>query len=358
MYVLTMVMMLRLRILQLFKILRQGLFTSAKECSMLNDISFNLGAPVSPPPEKVVVPAGFRWSPSFNLYNSAGYYYTDYAITSLKPTGLVAYISKTGSDTTGDGSQANPYRTLAKANAMNAVVFMVGAGIWDKADAFSAGSFNPTRSVAIVSADGPGKAIMVRSNTVASWTQQSSPNTSVYLGTAANCTAVVDLATRRAGEKLKDGVTDVPICYTKQTSIAACQANPGSYYITGTNLYVSTPTGRAPDSDILVLSTDSFVYFTTATDKVMYLDGLEIWGAGGIRTEHNVVNTSVIAANNCAVRFSDSTLALARVQGTSFAYFNRCTATDHRSSDGFSYASTNAAATVKALEVDLSLIHI
>lgn len=294
-----------------------------------------------------------RFAISANIYEVGRTYVTDYNFDALIPNSAEVYVSKTGNDTTGTGSFSNPYRSVAKAYAMGASVIAIGAGVWDKSDAFAAGSLNTDRHLALISYDGPGKAIMTRQHTGLTWAQQSSPNTNVYLATiptANSVTAVVDRSNLWTGEYLKDGITLVPKMLSLQTSIANCQANPGSFYVTGTSLYVCTFDGRAPDSNILTLTTDSFIWFTTATDKKVIFDGLEVWGAGGIRTEHAGANTSLIAARNSGFRYSNYSTSLVQVQGTKQAIFFDCEATDHRSADGFSYKSTSLLAPVSALE--------
>ena len=108
---------------------------------------------------------------------------------------------------------------------------MVRAGIYDRGD-MTAG-LNPARSIALVSADGAGKAILTRFQVgPLSWTQQTTPNTDVYLCTTAisSVRAILDTTYAYAGEYLKDGTTPLPKPYTSVASVAACQAQAGSYF--------------------------------------------------------------------------------------------------------------------------------
>lgn len=300
-----------------------------------------------------------RWTPDFIIYEDGNSYYTNLVPSSFKPSGPSVYVAKTGSDTTGDGSLANPYASLAKAYAMGASLIYLRAGLYTKTDGFSAGSQQSNRSLGIISYDGPGKAIVARPHTGLSWVQQASPNTSVYAATLTNAsttvTSVVDLNNRRSDEYLKDDVTLLPYDFIKTTSIANCQATPGSYYATTTTLYVRTFDGRSPDSNVLCLSTDSFMwhYSDTNDSKTIYFEGLEIWGTGGVRGQHSVANTAKFVCVDTACRFSGSTLPLFRLQGTAYGYYFNCETTDHKAADGFSYASAASGwPLVRGLEVN------
>lgn len=297
-----------------------------------------------------------RWTPTFKIYKQGSIWTTDIDLTTITPTGTTKWVSTTGNDTTGDGSESNPYRSLAKAYAVGAVVIKVKAGIYTKSYGLGV-SWNPLRSMYVVSADGPGKAILVNSYDTLTWTQQASPNDSVYLATlpvASSIVTAVDLtAPRRSNEYLKDKTSLVPYQMTLATSIETCQSTPGSYYVSGTSMYVRTFDGRAPDSNILPISTDGITFFGSTTDKTFVLEGFELWGRRGIRTEHNFANTNTVAAKSCAVRYSnESGMNQYRVQGTKLCIFIDCEATDHTLADGFSYASASAAALCTAVEID------
>ncbi len=303
-------------------------------------------------PSLFSIPAGFRWSPSFSILKSGNSYSTNFDISGYKPSGTIKYVTKSGNDTTGDGSSGNPYRTLTKADTAGANVVYVGQGVWDRSDGFAA-NFNPTRNMSIISLDGAGKAILTRHATGLSWTQQSSPNDNVYLATRSSVRTVIDLnAPRRSGEYLKDGVTKAPIPLSVQTSISNCQANPGSWYITGSNLYVRTFDGRAPDSNILVLLIENIMAPTNSVN--LYLEGLEGWGDCLARHQPAANNTNTFAWKDCAARFGGSAANGLHINNIDYCYSLNCEITDLSSSvDAFNYHSDQAGLTTrtKFLEV-------
>lgn len=306
---------------------------------------------------KSLIPNGFRWRPSFGISGSGLYgYTTNFDYDAIKPSGgTTVYIATTGNDTTGDGSSGNPYRTLAKGEAVGANIFMIKQGVYTRSHCFAAASWNPTRDVMLVSADGPGKAILTRAWDGLTWTQQIFPNDNVYLATVSTLVdqGVLDLtATGQAGRFLPDGTTLVPQPLSKQTSIANVQANAGSYYYTGTSLYVRTFNNRAPDANVLPISTDSFTWFTSATNKKSFVDGCVIWGRGGCRTEHTTANTNIIGYRNTHCGFTDWTVGAYRVEGSDYAYMINCSGSNSTVQDAFSSASTTINALPKVLQVN------
>ena len=159
-------------------------------------------------------------------------------------------------------------------------------------------------------------------------------------------------AAGQAGRYLPDGTTLVPQPLSKQTSIANVQANAGSYYYTGTSLYVRTFDNRSPDANVLPISTDSFTWFTSASNKKAFVDGCVIWGRGGCRTEHTTANTNIIGYRNTHCGFTDWTVGAYRVEGSDYAYMINCSGSNSTVQDAFSSASTTINALPKVLQVN------
>lgn len=302
----------------------------------------------------VALPAAFlgRWIPSFSIFWDGDTYSTDFNFDALKPSGTVKWVSKSGSDTN-PGTQALPYRTLAKAYTDGAVVVNIGAGVWDRVDGFAA-NFNPVRSMALVSVDGPGAAILTRHPPNLVWTQQASPNGAVYSTTRSAAKSILDLtAVGRAGEFCKDGTRAVPIPLTAVASVAACQALAGSYFISGSSVYVHTWDNRAPDSNVLVLITENIMAPTAAVN--IWIDGIEGWGDSFARHSPTTNNTNFFAWRDSAARFCSSSANLLNVNNIAYCYSIRCSVSDHLATyDGFNYHSDGAGLITRtnALEVD------
>lgn len=325
---------------------------SARSTLLNPDVKFSGAASL------IFLPTSFlsRWTPTFNIYESGTSYFTDFDITALKPTGTEMFVAKTGNDTTGNGTIGNPYRTITKAYNMGATVINIRAGIYDRGDLPA--SFNPTRSIALISYDGPGTAIISRIQAgTLSWTQQASPNSDVYLTTGGGTSVrtILDTNYVYSGEYLKDGVTGVPTPYTSVASIAACQALPGSYYLTGSNLYVHTYNNTAPGSNIKSLRVETN-WAVTTTNITVYLDGIEMWGDEPFRYIVTTSPTSSIAAaRNCGFRYGGLNSSNAfRVNGINYSYAISCECSDYLGDgDGFNYHA-DAGSTVKTngLEVN------
>jgi hypothetical protein len=295
------------------------------------------------------------WNPDFNIYENGRTYSTDFDFDALKPTGTTYYATKTGNDTTGDGSVGNPYRTLQKAWDEGADIVMVGDGVWDRVDGFTAG-FNPTRDFAIQAVN-KGKAILTRAQPSLSWTQQGSPNTDVYTSTRSSVGRVLDLtATGRAGEFLKDGTTPVPIPLTKVANLAECQALAGSWYQSGSTVGIHTHNNRTPDSSVIVSLIENI--WTANNDVTIWMDGIEGWGDSAARHELSANNTAIWAWRDCAARYVDASVQNGLIiQGVNETYSIRCDTTDIISGDGFNYKNTAGATNPpKGLEVDCKAI--
>jgi hypothetical protein len=295
------------------------------------------------------------WNPSFNIYEDGRTYSTDFDFDALKPTGTTYYATKTGNDTTGDGSVGNPYRTLAKCYTQGADIVMVGDGVWDRVDGFTA-NFNPNRDIAVVAIN-KGKAILTRAQPSLSWTQQGSPNTDVYTATRSSVGRVLDLtATGRAGEFLKDGTTPVPIPLTKVANLAECQALAGSWYQSGSTVGIHTHNNRTPDSSVIVSLIENI--WTANSDVTIWMDGIEGWGDSAARHELSADNTAIWAWRDCAARYVDASVQNGLIiQGVNEIYSIRCDTTDIISGDGFNYKNTAGATNPpKGLEVDCKAI--
>lgn len=298
----------------------------------------------------VTLPAGFtKWSPTFSITENGRSYTTDFDPETLKPTGTTKWVATNGNDTN-DGSQGSPYATIAKAVTEGANVINVSSGIYDRSNSW-ASNFEPSIDTAVVAIDGPGTVILTRAATGLSWTAESSPNDDVYATTRSAVGDVIDMtAAGRSGEYLKDGVTEVPIPYTLVASIAACQALPGSWYQSGSDLYVHTHDSREPDSDVLVNIAENQTRIRT--DITLYLDGLEIWGDQAVNVNLAGANNAILVAVDTAARFCNDADCF-DLDDNEYAYLIRCTATDSTAGDGFNYHNADATApSMRILEVD------
>lgn len=259
------------------------------------------------------MPIGYEelWETPFSVNgDAASGYSTNYNPLADKPSGTTHWVATTGSDSTGDGSEALPWRTIQKAITEGANVVNIKTGFYEDDDA----AFNVavSRDMAFVAVDGKGTVIWSSNQDNLTWTQEAGPNDSVYSATLANTVNdVVDLTHTISGKTLIDGSTGLPDPYTEQASIADCQANAGSFYYTGTTLYVHTHDSREPDSDVKPLWNVDIWSTGMTLNHTLYLEGIEFWGdrCGYFTGTTSASNNTLLVINNCAFRY-DSDVCL------------------------------------------------
>lgn len=248
--------------------------------------------------------SNFRSSMPFKVSGaSVGNYTHTYNAEDDKPTGLtVAYLSESAGD---NGSAAlndtnQPYETIAAA---------ITAGARDLR--FKDGSFDcsiiPAYSL-ILQRDTGTTPIYLRNQitTPASWVQQSSPNASVYVATGTTGVGnVLDTTENVSGLTQIDGSTGVHQPYSKKTSVAEVQAEAGSFYDDGADLYIHTWDSAAPVVANLMLLNDSDVIATNAANgQTIYLEGLEVWGSNPMEWT-STDSSSLFVAKDCGFRYAE-----------------------------------------------------
>lgn len=306
------------------------------------------GLPVLP--AAYAAPVNFRWAARpFNVYKFGSVYSTDFNPNALCPSGTTRWVATNGSDAA-NGSEATPYATMTRALADSPARVMVKQGMYTDANSLPA-NWNPSHDVAIISADGPGKAILTRAKSGLTWTQQASPNQDVYATTISTVANVIDRTTVDPdGGLLKDGSTPVWGVLPLDTSIVNVQARPaGGYYHTAGTLYIKTANGRAPDANIIVLTGDTTMSVTTNID--LYLEGLEIWGNYPVRMVNgNAGNDARFIGKSVATRYARLGAGF-NIDGIDYSYCVSCETSDIIQTDGFGYSNARGTAPfVKALE--------
>lgn len=301
-------------------------------------VSTPLSLPLSLPPQ-------FAWQPSFSIAKAGSGYTTSYNPQSDKPSGTIVWVSTSGSDGSGDGSEASPYRTI-NAGRLNGDIVHIKAGFYE--DNTAAFGINVTQDTAFIAIDGPGSVIWSSNQDFISWTLESGD---VYRSTiSSTVNDVIDLTYTRAGEFLKDGVTGLPDLYTEQASITDVQNNAGSFYYTGTTLYVHTHDGRSPDSDVKPMW-EKAIWSPSGVNHTLYLEGIEFWGKQALYISGiNGSTSSKVVAVDCAFRFAPA-LANAKCDTVRDVRMVRCEVSD-AGEDGFSYTNLSTAFTQHVLEID------
>lgn len=299
----------------------------------------------SPPSLPVfALPQYFPWTPDFQIFElQDGRYSCSYDPAVDKPSGTALIIDPVnGNDGSADGSAGAPYQTLAAAYNAGGDILNIKSGWIDENIGFTA-NFNPNRDLAIVAIDGPGTVHLTRSLAQSSitWVQENAPNTNVYKASGVSgIRSALDLTYGRDGvnatlENQKDGASALPIPYSVQTSIADVQANAGSYYDDGTDIYIHTHDVRAPDSDIKLLKAENITSINS--DITLYIEGLEIWGDNSLSFNvGNTANAKFIGVD-MACRFTGDGDDCFNFDDLSDIRLVRCSASDNMTSDGFNY---------------------
>lgn len=213
-------------------------------------------------------PSALAWQPPVNVYKQGGSFSTNFNPDAWKPiTTATIWVSPTGNDTTGNGSQATPYRSPKKAwqiaagLADNGIAIRILPGIYDR-------NMTPGNTACdkdlLVTAEGSGVVFSQRFEPQ-TWTLDTA---GVYRATRGAVITVEDetwLDARGAIRRLD-----------RKNTLAECQGQAGSWYTDGTTLYVHAIDNRLPDASILVMASVGNTIF--AGNHRWYFDGVTFEG--------------------------------------------------------------------------------
>lgn len=213
----------------------------------------------------------------------------------------VAYADHNRPDNTGDGlTWATAKRNISSATALNPDILYVKGGMYSRANRLD--SFTVSKDMAIIAVGGP-----VIQGTLAkgAWSKTAGA-TNVYqmdyeAGLTNTTSSVLDTAFLNA--------QNAPSSYVSKASIAEVDANPGSFFHSGTTTYV-----HAGDSRDLVVHGDEMrliqpvagLVITYSGNHKLYMEGIECWygGTGGsdnvrIKGNGSVFEQSVFYNKDC-----------------------------------------------------------
>jgi hypothetical protein len=198
------------------------------------------------------------------VYNTDG---SAFDVADLRPSGGTSYyVATTGSDTTGDGSEGNPWATVSKAltvvtSPSNNTIYVAAGTYLTDAGFFGAASINFGETLSVI---GVGS-VVVSGHQNQTWTLNTG---STYETTVGGYTwdSVWDAA-------VIDSYGDFERL-TSRASIALVDANPGSYYINGTTVYVRTSDSRSLIGDTDIRAFNSQPNITVAGNGTLYLENI------------------------------------------------------------------------------------
>lgn len=291
------------------------------------------------------VPSGFDWTPPIKVFRRGNRYTTNYRAEDWIPTTTAKlYVASTGNDTTGTGTEANPYRSIKKAitSMVAATEILVkggsgATGFYNRLNGWGS-TASPAFNFVVRAYD--GDVICSTAWEGGTWTLTTS---GTYSATRSTVGGVIDAAFLTS-----DGV---PTRLTSVASQAACEAAPGTWYTNGTTVYVHTQDGRSPDSNVRVLMAISNGYF--ANDVVGYVYGINFEGAANGTfgsADASLTSASRIVLDTCKFTYGDTNGL--RALGLGLCISRNCTQYGNLA-DGFNYhVGTTNLLDVKAIEID------
>lgn len=294
-------------------------------------------------------PVGFPWTPEFSIWRDrSGKFCCSVDPKRFIPPAptTVLYVDPVnGNDANTGLSWSQAFKKLTAAFASSAYtgtsggcIVYISAGYFGSTD--SPGSGVMTRHTALIGVGGEVRITGgIRSDT-RTWTQQSSPNDSVYRDTSSGSTIVWD------SSSLDDN--GYFLKYTSVGSIAECQALPGSYYrdLPNLHIYIHTLDSTEPDEKIYVGRNSSSTTGHTASSPI-YCENIS-FELGQEFLITNGSSASTVVFNKCSFKYMTGNGLSVYGRGALIYLFKCIAARNGR--DGFNYEHT--ANTQRILEVD------
>lgn len=225
----------------------------------------------SVPYGQFIPPVGFADLPCRFWRAADGKWYHDFDFDQFKGGTEIYCDSVSGNDTTGDGSDSLPYRTINKAMQVAIAGSDPAYVIRCKSLHFRRGMGPLQKTVegkiiAIVPADPDERVIISNHYDNLSW---SFVGSGTWKASRSDVRSVFDL-------RHKD-VYGVPIAFDSKSSLADCQANAYSWYTDNVDVWVHTGDGLAPDDTNWVINVSSPQFeVTLLDDAVMYLENVTV----------------------------------------------------------------------------------
>lgn len=285
-------------------------------------------------------PAGFPWQPPLFITEKAGTYSTIFDIAhydraSRDPTAVHYYVNVTGNNGGGnDGrSPETAYRSVywairqAGLAGVTNLILHVGRGVYNRHDGWMGERFSG--NISVLCEEGTYLTTAERYSDL-SWTSLGGDVYSVVRSGISSYRGIVDMKYRDMYGK--------PYMYTPVESASAVAGNPGSYYVDAATNTVSVcmRDGRAPDTDLLVLSSSSTGNGRQADGTgFLYVKNARFVGGGGGAFFTGAGAGVVACFDSCEFAFSSNNAGL-RSLDTGLTISYNCDAYLNYS-DGFNY---------------------
>jgi hypothetical protein len=297
-------------------------------------------------PQLVPIPAGFDWTPPVQVYQDGSVYSTDYDptpfLTEGAPGVTTFYVDSDTGNESNPGTAASPKRSLVGISGGRVAKLLIKAR--GKFYIGDTGQVQTAHDELVVEAWGGASCIICTErnpSTPLSWADEGGGVWSM----------VPPFASFNGISVYQGTDVDTLVPYIAATSLAQCQATPGSYFRqTSPSIlhFVHTLDGSSPASGHTVYATNgpaqSFNVASRAYDQRIGFYGVQF--AGGDSACHifgdRLDYSKRVDFVNCSFKHG-ATLPALRCTGTTFILSYGCEAGPSRF-DGFSYHSTTNAA--------------
>jgi hypothetical protein len=286
------------------------------------------------------LPEKFDWSgPDINIYKNINGYYTDLDIQDYKivvENGVDVYVDKTlGDDSTGDGTELNPYASITKAlTVIDVETIFINEGWYTISEGFQNNQFTDLNVNFIGVGDVYLTAFIDNQNYTFNLVTSRDYTYQYVVYAPENIMEVYD----RSQLDFYGGYLQ----YQEVESINAVDLTPGSFYVDDTSIYVHTFDDRVPDDDILIDKTGVVGYFTNSS---VYMENIKLYGgfAPFKALESNIYlnDIEIKYSQNNGLDIDDTNIISYKVE------------TAHNHLDGFNYANLNATTSPWMMEIDV-----
>lgn len=284
--------------------------------------------PVTEPP-LTIVDAAFSYLP-FDIQKVGRSFYPggNWTVSSLAPSGKAYYVSTTGSDANDGLTSGAPLRKIGTAyGKADVVVIYVAAGVYGNTNGLSATTV--AKNISMIATGGrvvmgafaePGSLAFALDGTY----------THTYKVTRSNVGAVWDVTNLDANGDYT--------ALTLRTSAAAVEANPGSWYLDGSNvLWIRRSDSAAvTDSNCHVMFSSSTRCLLINAGATCYIEGFDLEGgnAAGCVTPDKSTAAPTLYMKDCSMKYCMGGNGLSATGAT--VTLERCT-TAKNYDDGYNY---------------------
>ena len=299
-------------------------------------------------PVERIAPVGVTPPYGLQVFNSGGRTFTtniDLAppLTIGDPGVTTVYVDPVSGNDANPGTEVSPFKSIGKgvsANVAADLIVMCKPGLYDADTCW--GYLNSLAPTTQVVPWGTGDVISSSHHASLSWTLESG---ATYSATIVDASSVADTSILTAAGDYSG--------LWPRTSQALVDANPGSFYVNGTTIYVQTADSRAPDSSIRVYRSfgGSNGYIGHNYAQTLYMENIKFHGGGTAFTPRQATsNVSTLLARGCEFSHAGGN-GLAAV-GAWVIVLQECGANENIS-DGFNYHEYTAlTGQPQAIEID------